>query len=176
MGGGRCGSPALRGEHYCYFHAGAYRTIPIVGLWPEEKPRFNVKAQSRAAGRRNSPSQRARVAAEGKAIQQGLLRAVRALMEDRINLRQGKIILKTLCEASTDWRRRVATADSAVTSNRVERVFRPASTSQFWELESASADGRVSPAKVGRHKRDRGDAALKRRSTPDSSTLERGGE
>ena len=114
MAGGRCGSPALRGEHYCYFHAGAYRT-PTVGLWPEEK----LKAQSRTAGHRNPPSQRARVAAEGAAIQQGLLRAVRALMEDRINFRQGKIILKTLCQASTDWRRRAATADSAVTSNQL---------------------------------------------------------
>jgi hypothetical protein len=119
MGGGRCGSPAPRGEHYCYFHAGAYRTIPTVELWPEEKPACMPQVQSRSAGNRRTPSQRARVYAEGDAIQQGLLRAVRALMEDRINLRQGRIILKALCEASNDWRRRVATAGSAVTSNQL---------------------------------------------------------
>ena len=34
VGRGRCGSPALRGEHYCYFHAGAHRVIPSVNLWP----------------------------------------------------------------------------------------------------------------------------------------------
>ena len=34
IGGDRCGSPALRDEHYCYFHAGAHRAIPSVNLWP----------------------------------------------------------------------------------------------------------------------------------------------
>jgi len=37
LGGGRCGSPALRGEHFCYFHAGAHRAIPSLNLWPSTK-------------------------------------------------------------------------------------------------------------------------------------------
>jgi hypothetical protein len=56
---------------------------------------------------------------EGAAIQEGLFRAIRALMEDRVNLREGRKILKVLCEASNDLRRRTATANSAVTSNQL---------------------------------------------------------
>jgi hypothetical protein len=111
MGGGRCGSPALRGQHYCYFHAPSYRTIPTLDLWPEEPV-----SESYAA---NVALRRRLMGDEGAAIQEGFFRAVRALMEHRVNLREGRKILKTLYEASNDWRRRTATGNSAVTSNQL---------------------------------------------------------
>ena len=106
MSGGRCGSPALRGQRYCYFHAPSHSTIPTVDLWPEEPP-ANLASRRRLMGN------------EGAAIQEGLFRAIRALMEDRVNVRQARTILKALFEASDDWRRRTATGNSAVTSNQL---------------------------------------------------------
>ena len=33
----RCGSPAMRGQDYCYFHAGGHRAIPSVNLHPNNR-------------------------------------------------------------------------------------------------------------------------------------------
>ena len=107
MSGGRCGSPALRGQRYCYFHAPSHSTIPTVDLWPDEPPPANLVLRRRLMG------------SEGAAIQEGLFRVIRALMEDRVNVRQARPILKALFEASDDWRRRTATGNSAVTSNQL---------------------------------------------------------
>lgn len=106
MSGGRCGSPALRGQRYCYFHAPSHSTIPTLDLWPDEHTPANLVLHRRMGN-------------EGAAIQQGLSRVFRALMEDRVNVRQARPILKALCQASDDWRRRTATGNSAVTSNQL---------------------------------------------------------
>ena len=82
LGGGRCGSPALRGQRYCYFHAPSHSTIPTLNLWPEE-PASPSSAANLALRRR-------RMGNEGAAIQEALFRAIRALMEDRVNLRQAR--------------------------------------------------------------------------------------
>ena len=119
MDGARCGSPAMRGQHYCYFHAPSHRTIPALNLWPEEESRPVVSAKTRRGSAGEPASSPRQIADERAALHNGLLRVVRALMEDRVNVRQGWLLLKPLCEASADWRRRAATGSSAVTSNQL---------------------------------------------------------
>lgn len=121
LGGGRCGSPALRGQHFCYFHAGAHRTIPSVNLhpnnhkdsacwgprlpWPHPKPRDPGYP-------RNEPE-------EAAAIQIGFTRLIHGLTEGLLNVRQAKLMLAALHRAAANFRDRTATEDSAVTSNQL---------------------------------------------------------
>ena len=109
LGAGRCGSPALRGQDYCYFHAGAHRAIPSVnlpGLPPESETRIWGTA------RHDLPPETA-------AIQRGLSRLIQGLWQGSLNARQAKIILVALQDAAAGFRQRTATGDSAVTSNQV---------------------------------------------------------
>jgi len=115
MSGGRCGSPALRGQDYCYFHAGAHRTIPSVNLWPgssEDRP-----AES---DRQGVSWRRYGLTGDAFAIQLGFSRLVCGISQGLLNVRQGKIILAALHRAMADVRNRAATGDSAVTSNQLQ--------------------------------------------------------
>jgi hypothetical protein len=189
LGGGRCGSPAMRGQNYCYFHAGAHRSIPSVNLWPAPKPHTLRRPQAGLpnGARYDLPWQRCTLTGDALAIQVGLSSVAQGVMQGLLNVRQAKIFLSALHQAAARLRDHTATRDSAVTSNRVDRGLHwgrrsapglrdlgwlePAFTSLFWGLESVSADGRVSPAKAGSYEYHRGGAALKRR-----STQERGGD
>jgi hypothetical protein len=139
IGGGRCGSPALRGQHYCYFHAGAHRTVPSVNLysnqrkngggcgprpsWPDPEAcilRQDEDSLEDAAHRRNRSLSGRTFELSGKAaaVQLGFTRLIRGVAQGLLSKRQAKLILRELHQAANRWDG-TATEDSAVTSNRL---------------------------------------------------------
>lgn len=125
VGGGRCGSPALRGQHYCYFHAPAHGAIPSVNL--SELASYQRARTPRPAQRSLSTSadqsvswQRCRLSGDALAIQMGLSRLVQGICQGLLNARQAKILLAALTRAAADLRNGTATRDSAVTSNQLQ--------------------------------------------------------
>lgn len=121
LGGGRCGSPALRGQDYCYFHGGAHRTVPAVDLWPSPKARTLRQAHGRLsdAARQNLPSPDYELSGEATAIQRGFMRLVQGIKQGLLNARQAKLMLAALQTAAANCRDNTATGDYAVTSNEL---------------------------------------------------------
>ncbi len=141
-GGGRCGSPALRGQHYCYFHASTHRTVPSVNLhpnngkggagWGPRLPWPTPKAQTHSAtsrqapgrlsdpGRENASWRRCGLMGEALAIQVGLSRLVQGIAQGLLNRRQAKLLLTALHRAIAGLRSGSATGDYAVTSNQLQ--------------------------------------------------------
>ncbi len=119
-GGGRCGSPALRGQDYCYFHAGAHRTIPSVNLHPNNRrDGGSRRANFEDAAHQDAAWQRCKLSGEALAIQKGLSRLVQGIAQGSLSVRQAKIILVALQRAFLSLRAGTATGDSAVTSNQI---------------------------------------------------------
>jgi len=115
-GAGRCGSPAMRGQDYCYFHVGAHRAIPSVNLWPNRKEQTQGRLSDEAD--QNLVWPRGQLTGEALAIQLGLSRLVQGLMQKLLSVRQAKIILAALHQAAANRRDGTATEDSPVTSNQ----------------------------------------------------------
>lgn len=118
-GGARCGSPALRGQDYCYFHIGAHRTIPSVNLWPTGELPSRNNPQSLDAVDQNLSRQRYEPPNEAVAIQIGFARLIRGVTQGLLNARQAKLILSALHKAAADRRNGTATGSFAVTSNEL---------------------------------------------------------
>ena len=112
LGGGRCGSPALRGQHYCYFHAGAHRAIPSVNLWP------NPEARALEIAHREDPLS-SELRNRALEIQFGYTHLLWGLGQGLLSVRQAKLFLNRLHEAA-GLRDHIATSDSAVTSNQLQ--------------------------------------------------------
>ena len=104
LGGGRCGSPAVRGQDYCYFHASAHRTIPSVNLGSSCNPR-NWGARDP-----NAPRRRYELPGEAAAIQIGFTRLIKGVTQGLLNVRQAKIILAALHGAVANGRQMNAVA------------------------------------------------------------------
>lgn len=128
LGGGRCGSPVMRGQDYCYFHAGAHRTVPAVDLWPSPKARTLRQAHARPSdvGQQNVPSRGYEVSGEATAIQRGFMRLAQGITQGLLNVRQAKLMLVALHRAAANCRDNTATGDSAVTSNQLTSTIKRA--------------------------------------------------
>lgn len=121
-GGGRCGSPALRGQNYCYFHAPAHRLIPSVNLWPCPKAGTLRQAGGKLSqpARQHRPWARCKLKGDALAIQVGLSGLVQGITQGSLNVRQAKLLLNALQRAAADLRAGSATGASAVTSNELQ--------------------------------------------------------
>jgi hypothetical protein len=120
--GGRCGSPAMRGQDYCYFHAGAHRAIPSVNLAPSNRRDSGSRRtpSPKAAAQEEAAWKRCKLSGDALAIQRGLSRLAQEIMRGSLNVRQAKIILLALQRAFISLRDGTATGDSAVTSNQLQ--------------------------------------------------------
>lgn len=156
--GGRCGSPALRGQHYCYFHVGAHRIIPSVTLprlASDPRPQFIRIADPGMFGESNPgvPGLRSHLSAEAVAIQHGYTRLIAGVFYGLLNARQGKLFLKALNKAAR-LQPGIATEESAVTSNQLQLPIpggRQAATSQGpQQAPLAPALGKVERQLLGR--------------------------
>ncbi len=131
LGGGRCGLPAMRGQHYCYFHAGSHRSIPSVNLWPNNRPSTSPSAGWRMVDGESwivnrgwrfalhDPPSTIDDGGDAGAIQLGFTRLIRGLMQGLLNRRQARIILSALHRAAAELRHGTATGDFPVTSNQL---------------------------------------------------------
>lgn len=120
-GGGRCGSPAMRDQDYCYFHARAHRIVPAVDLWPSPKARSLRQAHGRLSdtAQQTVPSMGYELSEEAGPIQRGFMRLVQGITQGLLNGRQAKLMLVALQRAAANCRDNTATGDYAVTSNEL---------------------------------------------------------
>jgi hypothetical protein len=95
--GVRCGSPALRGEQFCYFHQRMLRTVTV------PKSRLHPVAMLE----------------NEEAIQASIMEVVNALIRGTIELRRGELILRALNAAVRNARR---VQFSIHSSNMVKQV------------------------------------------------------
>ena len=121
LGEGRCGSPAMRGQDYCHFHAGAHRGVPAVDLWPSPKARALRQAHGKLseAAQQNVPSLDYELLGEATAIQRGFMRLVQGITQGLLSTRQARLMLVALQTAAANRGDNTATGDSAVTSNEL---------------------------------------------------------
>lgn len=113
----RCGSPAMRGQHYCYFHAGAHRAIPSVNLWPKPKRRAPLPDLSLPQGvdanaaQQDPRWQRCKLTGDRLAIQVGFSRLAQGLWQGLLSVRQGRILLSALHQAAARRQDGIGTRD-----------------------------------------------------------------
>ncbi len=95
-GGTQCGSPSVRGEKYCHYHAGAHRLIPptnlFVLLW-------NPGHEKDPCCQYEFPQLE-----DGAAIQVGFMQLIHAVAQQRIDDRRAKMILSALHGAAANLR------------------------------------------------------------------------
>ena len=87
IGGGRCGSPAMRGQRYCYYHAGAHRELPPADLLaalrcPGHEKDFRVREHHHPVA--------------SAMVQRGFLQLVHAIIHNEIDARRAKLMLASL--------------------------------------------------------------------------------
>ena len=110
LGGGRCGSPAMRGQHYCYFHAPGHRVIPSLNLPGLESGRgTRIPRRGQARPSDPVPWQRCKLQGEALELQIALSRFIQGVARGVLNVRQAKIILKALQGAMANLRDGTAT-------------------------------------------------------------------
>ena len=141
LGGGRCGSPAMRRRHYCYFHASAHRAIPSMNLWPSRRKSVTPQrygehgeeleflksyvplrvsvVNSITLGGHSAPARPYELPPDSTAIQRGFTRVIWGVTQGLLNARQAKIILATLHQAMAGRTSDTATGAFAVTSNQL---------------------------------------------------------
>lgn len=97
-GGQRCGSPAMNGQPYCYYHTGARACLPKVRAMFHDKsphlpdappmPEFPIPFLEDAAS-----------------IQIGYMQALYGITSDRLDLRKAKLVLTSLRGATDNLKR-----------------------------------------------------------------------
>ena len=88
MGGGRCGSPAMRGLRYCYYHRGAHSELPPAELLAG----LGCHGHEDELRIRHEPYP--------GALHPRFFQLAHALMHNEIDLRRGKLMLKSLHRAA----------------------------------------------------------------------------
>ena len=119
----------MRGQDYCYFHAGTHRAIPSVDLWPSRQARILRQSQPRAIASRRRGNTAVFIGLgwiddpwgsqlpHAIAIQTGFMRVYWGVMKGLLNVRQGRLFLSALHKAAAGQSDITATGDFAVTSN-----------------------------------------------------------
>ncbi|HEY6339017.1 MAG TPA: hypothetical protein VIW68_11050 [Candidatus Sulfotelmatobacter sp.] len=119
--GVQCGSPALRGEQFCYFHQRMIRGVQV------------------------PPQQRLHPVAlieDEEAIQSSLMEVINALIRNTIDLRRADLILKALSIAVKNSRRvRFAAATDMIAEAPAYPVPKPAAAAQSVTAAGVKVEG-----------------------------------
>jgi hypothetical protein len=95
-GGGRCGSPAVHDDKYCFFHRRLMYHMPYTELYSELLGEIEAGKMPKMAN----------VAIpfldDGAAIQIGFMQVVHGLSHGRLNTRQGRLLLSALHGAAAN--------------------------------------------------------------------------
>ena len=101
MDGIRCGSPALHGGQYCYYHDGQYRAVPSRLI-----PGITVSHREESIGRRR-PSCRPQSAED---VQIGFMQMIYVVAGERLEPRRARLILSELKRAAMEIRQAMSRA------------------------------------------------------------------
>ncbi len=151
--GVRCGSPAMRGQQYCFYHVGARACMPRVrAMFHEPSPHLPDAAPM--------PEFPISFLEDAAAIRIGYMQALYGITSHRLDLRQARLILTALRGASDDLKRMeacVAACAKALPAEKNDGRKRPAADvhswgSNEWVVESSGRLHRrsKSPAPPGR--------------------------
>jgi hypothetical protein len=113
-GGGRCGSPAVRDDKYCFFHRRLMYHMPYTELFSELLGEIEAGKLPKIANFAFP------FLDDGAAIQIGFMQVVHGLSHGRLNTRQGRLLLSALHGAAANLKfMNEAIAEGA--KNRFER-------------------------------------------------------
>ncbi|MGA2745970.1 MAG: hypothetical protein ABSE44_14835 [Candidatus Sulfotelmatobacter sp.] len=115
--GVRCGSPALRGEQFCYFHQRMLRTVTV--------PRSRLHPVAMLENE--------------EAIQASIMEVVNALIRGTIELRRGELILRALNAAVRNARRVRFDNDSKMVT-QVPDYAEPPARAETTHVETPAVD------------------------------------
>jgi hypothetical protein len=96
LGGGRCGSPALRDQKYCHYHAATHRAIPNMNVFLKL---WDCDPQQEPYGKYQFP-----YLEDFEAIQIGFTQFIHAVSQGLLNAKEGALILGALQGASRNLR------------------------------------------------------------------------
>ena len=136
-GGGRCGSPALRGRNFCYYHTRLYESLPVGrNMYAEEKKNaapgewpiyeFPVPALEDAA-----------------AIQIGFMQALHGVANHNLDPRRAKLVLSALHGARMNLKQMEACLLACAQGASGKRAKKPpASVKNARTKQSSAAPGK----------------------------------
>lgn len=97
-GGQRCGSPAMNGQPYCYYHTGARACLPKVrAMFHERSPHLPAAPPM--------PEFPIPFLEDAASIQIGYMQALYGITSHRIELREAKLVLSALRGATENLKR-----------------------------------------------------------------------
>ncbi len=94
--GARCGSPALHGHQYCYYHVGLRKAVPTTTLFVQANPYRNLDDPYAIF---NLP-----YLEDAAAIQIGFMQLIHGVAEDRLDRWHARAILSALHGAAANLR------------------------------------------------------------------------
>lgn len=133
-GGRRCGSPALTGQRFCYYHTGQYQAMPMTTMFVEENP--NVPKGEIPVSGFQVP-----FLDDAAAIQIGFMQLIHGVAHFRLEPRRAKLILSALHGAAANLRKMdaaLAKCEAAKESDKDEAAAakkRPASVKAGTETQ-----------------------------------------
>ena len=129
MDGIRCGSPALHGGQYCYYHDGQYRAVPSRLI-----PGITISYREDSLGRRR-PSRRPQSAED---VQIGFMQVIHVVAGGLLEPRRARLIVSALKRAAAEIRQAnvarsnaIAATPSADSKRRVARAKSSGATSHY---------------------------------------------
>jgi hypothetical protein len=96
-GGTRCGSPALRGLNFCFYHSNMRESMPLTTMFMEEKP--NVKPGEMPVVVFDMP-----FLEDAASIQIAFMQLIHGVAHHRLDPRRAQIILSALHGVASNLR------------------------------------------------------------------------
>lgn len=137
--GARCASPAMRGQRFCYYHAGARECLPVGrGMFQDPSPKFPDLPPM--------PEFPIPFLEDAAAIQIGYMQALYGITNHRLDPKQARLVLAALDGARTNLKQMEACVAACANSvpdkkgkiARVSKSARPGAPARVRKKEPVS--------------------------------------
>jgi len=117
-GGARCASPAMRGQHFCYYHAGARQCLPVGrGMFQDPSPGLPDAPPM--------PEFPIPFLEDAAAIQIGYMQALYGITSHRLDPKQARLVLAALDGARTNLKQMEACVNNITQVSKSARPGAP---------------------------------------------------